>query len=66
MRKKKLMSRQKQIIQILTKSTSKNPITISTIAESLNISDDNTIFIIGYIIIKIITEKNKKEFEVVI
>ena len=38
MRKKKLMSRQKQIIQILTKSTSKNPITISTIAESLNIS----------------------------
>ena len=38
MKKKKLMSRQKQIIQILTKSTSKNPITISTIAESLNIS----------------------------
>ena len=38
MRKKKLMSRQKQIIQILTKSTNKNPITISTIAEILNVS----------------------------
>lgn len=38
MKKKKLMSRQKQIIQILTKSTNKNPITISTIAEILNVS----------------------------
>ena len=38
MKKKKLMSRQKQIIQILTKSTNKNPITIATIAESLNVS----------------------------
>lgn len=38
MRKKKLVSRQKQIIQILTKSTIKNPITISTIAENLNVS----------------------------
>lgn len=38
MKKKKLMSRQKQIIQILTKSTIKNPITVSTIAGSLNIS----------------------------
>lgn len=38
MRKKKLMSRQKEIIQILTKSTNKNPITISTIAEILNVS----------------------------
>ena len=38
MKKKKLMSRQKQIIQILTKSTNKNPITISTIPEILNVS----------------------------
>lgn len=38
MKKKKLMSRQKQIIQILTKLTNKNPITISTIAEILNVS----------------------------
>ena len=38
MKKKKLMSRQKEIIQILTKSTNKNPITISTIAEILNVS----------------------------
>ena len=38
MKKKKLMSRQKQIIQILTKSTNKNPRTISTIAEILNVS----------------------------
>lgn len=38
MKKKKLMSRQKQIIQILTKSTNKNPITIYTIAEILNVS----------------------------
>lgn len=38
MRKSKLMSRQKEIIKILTKSTIKNPITVSTIAEKLNIS----------------------------
>ena len=38
MRKSKLMSRQKEIIQILTKSTIKNPITVSAIAEKLNIS----------------------------
>lgn len=43
MRKKKLMSRQKQIIQILTKSTSKNPITISTIAEMLKYKFKNCI-----------------------
>ena len=38
MRKSKLMSRQKEIIQILTKSTIKNPITVSAIAEKLNVS----------------------------
>lgn len=38
MRSKKLNSRQKEIIQILTKSTVLNPITISLIADKLSIS----------------------------
>lgn len=38
MRNKKLMSRQKEIIQILTKSTVTNPITVSAIADKLNLS----------------------------
>lgn len=38
MRNKKLNSRQKEIIQILTRSTVTNPITISSIADKLSLS----------------------------